>query len=213
MKIGVFGSGKVGAALGAWAARVGHTVAFSSRALEHADKAAIAAGAEAQSLQLSDLFAFADIVLLTFPDGEIADALKPVRTQLAGKILVDVTNPITPDHRDLTINHRDSGAETIARDNPAALLVKAFNATFAEVYQSQDPKRDGHRISIAFCGDDSESKARVRKLIEDFGFDAVDAGPLKNSRYLEPLSLLNIHLGRELGYGTSIGCSLLRSHL
>ncbi len=45
----------------------------------------------------------------------------------------------------------------------------------------------------------------------DLGFDAIDAGPLRNARYLEPLSLLNIHLGRVLDYGTRIGFSLLRS--
>ena len=213
MNIGILGSGKVGSALGAWAARVGHNVAFSSRTPEHADQAANAAGAGARSLQLSALVALSDIILLTLPFGEIGKAFEPVQARLAGKTLVDVTNPITPDHRDLTIGHRESGAETIARENPAAMIVKAFNAVFAEVYQSQDPKRNGHRISIVFCGDDANSKERVRTLIEDFGFDAVDAGPLKSSRYLEPLSLLNIHLGRELGYGTSIGFALLRSHI
>jgi predicted dinucleotide-binding enzyme len=48
-------------------------------------------------------------------------------------------------------------------------------------------------------------------MITKLGFDAVDAGPLANSRYLEPLSLLNIHLGRVLGFGTEMGFSLLRT--
>ncbi len=54
-------------------------------------------------------------------------------------------------------------------------------------------------ISIFYAGDDPQSKAAVCNLIVKLGFDAVDAGPLQNARYLEPLSLLNIHLGRVLG--------------
>jgi predicted dinucleotide-binding enzyme len=63
---------------------------------------------------------------------------------------------------------------------------------------------------IEASGDDPSSKENVRTLITRLGFDAVDAGPLSNARYLEPLSLLNIHLGRVLGFGTNIGFSLLR---
>ena len=69
----------------------------------------------------------------------------------------------------------------------------------------------GHAITIFYAGDDPLSKENVRALITRLGFDAVDAGPLRNARYLEPLSLLNIHLGRVLGFGTNIGFSLLRS--
>jgi 8-hydroxy-5-deazaflavin:NADPH oxidoreductase len=90
-------------------------------------------------------------------------------------------------------------------------VVKAFNAVFAEVYASQNPKIDGQTISIFFAGDDAEAKQKVGELIERLGFDAVDAGPLQNARYLEPLSLLNIHLGRVLGFGTQIGFALLRN--
>lgn len=65
-------------------------------------------------------------------------------------------------------------------------------------------------MTIFYAGDDLPSKERVRSLITDLGFDAIDAGPLRSARYLEPLSLLNIHLGPVLGYGTRIGFSLLR---
>jgi 8-hydroxy-5-deazaflavin:NADPH oxidoreductase len=89
-------------------------------------------------------------------------------------------------------------------------VIKAFNAVFAEVYVSQNPKIGGQTISIFFAGDDVESKEKVGELIDRLGFNAVDAGPLQNARYLEPLSLLNIHLGRVLGFGTRIGFGLLR---
>jgi predicted dinucleotide-binding enzyme len=127
------------------------------------------------------------------------------------KALVDVTNPITPDRRRLIVGHTTSGAEEIAREFPTANVVKAFNAVFAEVYQSQNAQIDGHAITVFFAGDSAGAKAQVRELIVRLGFDAVDAGPLENARYLEPLSMLNIQLGRFLGLGTQIGFGLLKT--
>jgi predicted dinucleotide-binding enzyme len=83
-------------------------------------------------------------------------------------------------------------------------VVKAFNAVFAEVYQSQNAQIAGHAITIFVAGDAPEAKGDVRDLILRMGFEAVDAGPLENARYLEPLSMLNIQLGRFLGLGTQI---------
>ena len=210
MQIGIIGSGRVGKGLGAWCAKIGFSVLFSSRNQTHAVEAAQMAGHGAKSATTAALVQEADTILLTLPFGESGNALDTVRDLLHGKTLVDVTNPISPDHRALTIGHTHSGAEAIARQFPTANVVKAFNAVFAEVYAAQKPQIDGRAITIFFAGDNLDAKADVRKLITKLGFDAVDAGPLANSRYLEPLSLLNIHLGRVLGFGTEIGFSLLR---
>jgi len=210
VKVGIIGSGKVGKALGAWAASVGFAVAFTSRTKEHAVEAAQNAGPGARSLDIATLIAESDLLLLTLPFGEIVNTLQPFADHLNAKTLIDVTNPITPDRRDLTIGHSNSGAEEIARHFPMTNVVKAFNAVFAEVYASQDPRIEGQPITMFYAGNDRQSKEHVRGLIMRLGFDAVDAGPLKNARYLEPLSLLNIHLGRVLGFGTHIGFSLLR---
>jgi hypothetical protein len=146
---------------------------------------------------------------LTVPYDEVGKVLEPVRAALSGKTLIDVTNPITRDRRRLVVGHTTSGAEEIARQFPTANVVKAFNAVFVEVYQSQNAQIDRHAITIFFAGDTAGAKAAVRELIVRLGFDAVDAGPLENARYLEPLSMLNIQLGRFLGLGTQIGFSLL----
>jgi predicted dinucleotide-binding enzyme len=211
MQIGIIGSGRVGRALGAWFAKAGFHPLFASRNQMHAMEAAQLAGHDAKPATIVELVRESDVILLTLPFGEIGNALATAREQLAGKTLVDVTNPISPDHRSLTIGHIYSGAEEIARQFPAARVVKAFNAVFAEVYAGQNPQIDGRTITIFFAGDNPHAKASVRELITGLGFDAVDAGPLANSRYLEPLSLLNIHLGRVLGFGTQIGFSLLRT--
>ncbi len=129
-------------------------------------------------------------MLLTVPYDEVGKVLAPVGADLAGKTLVDLTNPITSDRRRLIVGHTTSGAEEIAREFPTANVVKAFNAVFAEVYQSQNAQIDGHAITVFFAGDTAGAKAQVRELIVRLGFDAVDAGPLENARYLEPLSML-----------------------
>lgn len=210
MNLGIVGSGKVGGALGAWAAKTGYAVTFASRDENHARAAAQHAGHGAKALPLAALMDESELILLTLPYAEISTALLPERRRLAGKTLVDVTNPITADHRALAIGHTTSGAEEIAKQFPEARVVKAFNAVFAEVYASQNPTINTQTISIFFAGDNAESKELVEELIGRLGFDPVDAGPLQNARYLEPLSLLNIHLGRVLGFGTRIGFALLR---
>ena len=210
MKLGIIGSGKVGGALGAWAAKAGYQVIFTARDEQHAREAARRAGHGATALPLRDLIDESEMILLTLPYTEVKKALQPMQAHLARKIVVDVTNPITPDHKALLFGHNTSGAEEIAKQLDESDVVKAFNAVFAEVYASQNPKINGQTISIFFAGDDEEAKEKVGELIDKLGFDAVDAGPLQNARYLEPLSLLNIHLGRVLNYGTHIGFALQR---
>jgi predicted dinucleotide-binding enzyme len=211
MKLGIVGTGKVGSALGAWAAKAGYQVAFTARNESHARDAAQHAGHDAKALPLRELIDESQMILLTLPYAEVKKVLSPMRAHLGRKIIVDVTNPITPDHKALVLGHTTSGAEEIAKLSMDISVVKAFNAVFAEVYASQNPKIDGQTISIFFAGDDAEAKQKVGELIERLGFDAVDTGPLQNARYLEPLSLLNIHLGRVLGFGTQIGFALLRN--
>jgi 8-hydroxy-5-deazaflavin:NADPH oxidoreductase len=210
MRLGIIGSGKVGSALGAWGAKAGYRVAFTSRNEGHAREAAQHAGHDAKALPLRELIDESQLILLALPYAEVKKALGPMREHLGRKTIIDVTNPITPDHKSLLLGHTISGAEEIARLFLDANVVKAFNSVFSEVYASQNPKIGGQTVSIFFAGDDVEAKEKVGELIDRLGFDPVDAGPLHNARYLEPLSLLNVHLGRVLGFGSHIGFALLR---
>ncbi len=86
--------------------------------------------------------------------------------------------------------------------------MKAFNTVFA---QHMDKGRLGDQGLTAFvAGDDVGAKKTVLELARGIGFDAVDAGPLRNARLLEPLAFLNIQLGYVLGMGTQIGLAFLR---
>jgi predicted dinucleotide-binding enzyme len=63
---------------------------------------------------------------------------------------------------------------------------------------------------MLYCGDDAEAKSAVSRLVQETGFDPVDAGPLTAARYLEPLAMLVIHLGYGMGMGTGFGLGLIR---
>ena len=86
---------------------------------------------------------------------------------------------------------------------PDAKVVKAFNTVFAQVIAG-GPKLAGTTVPVYFAGDDAAAKETVKSLIQSAGFAPVDAGGLRNARYLEPLAGLNIYFGYGAGRGTAI---------
>jgi 8-hydroxy-5-deazaflavin:NADPH oxidoreductase len=126
---------------------------------------------------------------------------------LAGKVVIDATNPLTPDFS-LAVGHTDSAGETVARLAPAARVVKAFNTTgFNNMADSRYP---GGKLAMLVAGDDAEAKNIVLGLASDLGFDPVDAGPLAVSRYLESMAMVWIKLAITQGMGRDFGFALLR---
>ncbi len=210
MKLGIIGSGNIGKSVGAWASRLGYEVTFSAKNQKHAEDAARAAGRNSKAGTVREAVEKADLVLLAAPYTAMKGILTDLGPLVDGKILIDATNVLSPDFSGLTIGLTTSAAEEIQKLVPKAQVIKAFNAIFAQVLASQNPEKNGKRISVFYASDSSEAKAKVAELINKMGFDAVDAGPLKAARTLEPLALLMVSLGYGLGYGTSIGFSLLR---
>jgi predicted dinucleotide-binding enzyme len=133
------------------------------------------------------------------------DAVAALRSagDLKGKVIVDITNPLTADYMGLTLGHSTSAAEEIQKAFPDAKVVKAFNTVFAQVIAG-GAKLDGATVPVYFAGDDAAAKATVKALIESLAFAPVDAGGLRNARYLEPLAGLNIYFGYGAGRGTAI---------
>ncbi len=210
MKLGIIGSGNIGKSVGAWASRLGYEVTFSAKNQKHAEDAARAAGRNSKAGTVREVVEKADLVLLAAPYTAMKGILTDLGPLVDGKILIDATNVLSPDFSGLTIGLTTSAAEEIQKLVPKAQVVKAFNAIFAQVLASQNPEKNGKKISVFYASDNNEAKAKVAELINKMGFDAVDAGPLKAARTLEPLALLMVSLGYGLGYGTSIGFSLLR---
>ena len=139
-----------------------------------------------------------DLVALAVPWPHCLGVIAATRP-LRGKILIDCTNPETPDGRALEIGHTTSGAEQIARIAPEAYVVKAFNALYAEILDGDT--RFEATPSVLFCGDDPRARDCVAGVIASCGFDPVDAGPLVNARHLEPLAILTVQLVRVQGWG------------
>jgi predicted dinucleotide-binding enzyme len=152
----------------------------------------------------------AEIVLLAIPYNAVNEVLPQIKSLLKGKILIDVTNPLSEDYSSLKLGTTTSAAEEIAEMLPGTSVVKAFYTVFAQVYASQNPKIQEKTISVFYVGDDDEAMKKVGGLIKQMGFDAVNCGPLKSARNLEPMALMNITMGYALKNGTSIGFSFLR---
>jgi len=199
MKVALIGSGNMGSGLARKLSQAGHTLAITGRNAEKAIALAKDSGGTYQDKAVAD---GAEVVIVATPYGEAVSALRQAG-DLAGKVIVDITNPLTADFMDLSIGHSTSAAEEIQKAFPNARVVKAFNTIFSQLLAAGS-QLAGRTVPVYYAGDDARAKDRVKTLIESAGFQAVDAGLLKNARYLEPLAGLNIYFGYGAGRGTSI---------
>lgn len=202
MKIAIIGTGNVGAGLASVLAGTTHAITVTDRKGGTEAAARLAAqGHKVTAAELRPAVQAADVVILAVPYGAAAGLAEVA--DFAGKIVVDATNPLKDDFSGLTLGHETSAAEEIARALPGAKVVKAFNTIFAQVY-AQGLRFGETPVQTYVAADDADAKAAVIALAGDAGFDARDAGPLSNARYIEPLAYLNIQFGYMLGQGTQI---------
>lgn len=209
MKITVIGAGNMGSAFVKQLTRAGHRVSLTAR---DSGKAAQVAAANPGATVVVASRAAEDVDAIIVATG-YADAVAALRSigDLKGKVVIDITNPLTPDYMGLTLGHDTSAAEEIAKAIPGAEVVKAFNTVFAQVLAQGADFGDGRKVTVFVAGDSERGKHTARALAESMGFETVDAGSLKNARYLEPLAGLNIYLGYGAGLGTSIAPTWLRA--
>ena len=208
MKIGIIGSGNVGGTLGSRWAKNGHKVVFASRTpdSEEMKKRVAEAGPTASSATSKDAVAQSDTLLLATPWPATEQILKSLG-DLSGKILIDATNPLLPDLSGLEIGTTSSAGERVAQWAKDAKVVKAFNTVGYNIMAN--PKFEAGGVAMFYCGDDSSAKAAVKGLIGELGFVPLDAGPLTQSRLLEPFALLWISLAYQAGFGREIGFEFL----
>lgn len=202
MNITLIGTGNMGSALAKQLTRAGHAVRITARDLIKA-QALAAANPGAVAAAAAEALAGSDVVIVATGYADAVPALRSLGS-LAGKVVIDITNPLTADYMGLTLGYDTSAAEEIAKALPEAEVVKAFNTLFAQVLADGPQFADGQVAPAFFAGDSERAKQTAKALIESLGFTPVDAGPLKNARYLEPLAALNIYLGYGAGLGTSI---------
>jgi 8-hydroxy-5-deazaflavin:NADPH oxidoreductase len=203
MKVAIIGSGKMGSALARRVSASGHDVTIGSKNFEHAKEAARTIGARVQAMPLNNVAQGAEIIVAATPYDQQAEALRSAG-DLAGKNIIDISNPLKADMSGLAIGQTTSAAEEIAKTIAGAKVVKAFNTIFAHVLNEGADFGAGRRAAVFYAGDDERAKQSVRTLIESMGFEATDAGPLHNARYLEPMGMLNIWFGYMAKRGTAI---------
>ncbi len=206
MKVTVIGAGNMGSALTRQLALAGHQVRVTARDI---GKASALQQPGVSVVPAAEAAADADVVIVATGYGEAAAALASVGN-LAGKVVVDITNPLSADYMSLTVGHTTSAAEEIAKSVPDALIVKAFNTLFAQVLAAGADFGNGQKASTFVASDSERAKQTVTALAQSMGFDVIDAGGLKNARYLEPLAGLYIYLGYGAGLGTDIAPTWMR---
>ncbi|MGW7615205.1 NADPH-dependent F420 reductase [Streptomyces antimycoticus] len=146
-----------------------------------------------------------DIVILAVPYASAAPVVSQYGDALAGKVIVDITNPFNPTATGLDTPDGTSVAQQIAEAAPeSAHVVKAFNTIFGHVLAEDRP------LDVFMAGDDAQAKASVSAFIKSIGLRPLDTGDLKMAQWLEGAGLLMMGLGRYgVGnYGFSLGVSI-----
>jgi predicted dinucleotide-binding enzyme len=189
-KIAIIGKGNVGSALQRGLSKAGRDI----RTVGH-DAGEVRAAAD-----------WADVVILATPFAAMDEVVAELGGAIEGKPVVDVMNPVGQ-NRQLAVGFTTSAAEELQKKLPKAHVVKAFNTVFAK--HMDDGSVDGEQLSAFVAGDDPSAKRITIELAKSIGFDAVDAGPLMNARWLEALAFLNIQLGYAVKMGPEIGFKLV----
>lgn len=188
--ITIFGAGNIGSAVAGIAVKSGAAVQVIDR---NPDKAAAAADGVTAG-KFGDAAIAGDVVVLALPFPAYDEVVSAYADQLAGKTVVDVSNPIDFTTFDLALPEgAASAAEYLAGKLPQSKIVKAFNTTFAATLATG--VNDGAPTVVQLAGDDEDAKNAVKAFVEAAGLKTVDAGALKRAQYLEGYGALQIILG------------------
>jgi len=211
MRIGILGSGLMGAKLGTIFARAGHDVVFSyARSERKLKRLAREAKGNARAGTPAQAAADAEALLLAVHWSRVDDVLKQAGA-FSGQVIVTCSLPMSANDSRLVIAHTSSGAEALAKKVRGARVVSAFGTVPSEVlFDVFESRRKARRPSLVYCGDDATAKEITAQLIRDAGFDPVDAGPLRIARYLEPFTLLIGQLAYEGEGGPELAYRLER---
>jgi hypothetical protein len=210
MNVTIIGSGNMGRGIGTRAVAGGHSVTFVDSNLEVAEKAAadvkVSAkkGAKVSASSLGNAV-LGDVVVLAVWYGTNIEIAKQLGTKLAGKVVVDIANPLNATYDGLATAADSSSAEDLAKAIASgAKVVKAFNTTYAGTLLAGQVA--GQQLDVFIAGDDADAKAKVAQIVTDGGMRAVDVGPLSRARQIEGMQLL--HIVTQGTLGTNWGSAL-----
>jgi predicted dinucleotide-binding enzyme len=200
MRVAIIGAGTVGAALAKGLAGKGHHLTLGVRDLGKAEVRALAAATGAALASPVDAAAGAEVVVLALP-WRVAEGAVTALGDLSGKVVIDCMNPLgmIDGALGLVVGHRTSGGEILQGWVPEARVVKTLNQVGAEIMARNDHLP--HRPVQFVAGDDQAAKDMAMWLLADLGFEALDAGGLRQARILEPLALVWINQAVARGKG------------
>ncbi|MFG2560739.1 NADPH-dependent F420 reductase [Streptomyces sp. NPDC048496] len=205
MRIAIIGAGNVGSALAKAAVGAGHAVWVAATTKDKAAEVATATGARASGSNV-EAVADAEVVVLAVPGSVVATVAEELAPAVAGKVVVDATNPLNATFTDLDIEET-AAAQSVQRRLPDAAVVKALNTVFAGRLGS--PVEGGTKLDAYYAGDDADAKAVVAELLGSLGFRPIDAGGLRMARSLEEMAFLNISLNAGNNWPWQTGWALL----
>jgi predicted dinucleotide-binding enzyme len=208
MKVTIVGAGNMGRGIGTRFVAGGHEVEIVDRDPSDAGALAQALGGSASALDSGDPFDGEVVVFAVYYPG-IKDAVQQYADQIAGKVVVDITNPVDTETWDrLATAPGTSSAEEVAALVPEGTsVVKAFNTTFAPTLVAGEV--GGQPLDVLLAGDDEAAKQKVAQLVSDGGLRPLDVGALVRAQQLEQLGLLHISIQQPLGFGFASTVKLL----
>lgn len=210
MNATIIGSGNMGRGIGTRLVAGGHSVTFVDANPEVAEQTAVEVRASAKngatvstaSLGNTEL---GDVVVLAVWYGTNIEIAKQLGPKLAGKVVVDIANPLNSTYDGLATAPDSSSAEDLAKAIVSgAKVVKAFNTTYAGTLLAGEVA--GQPLDVFIASDDAEAKSKVAQLVRDGGMRPIDAGPLSRARQIEAMQFLHITLQNTLGtnWGSTI---------
>ena len=210
MKIAIIGAGAVGGSLGTAWARGGHDIVFGVRDVNKAALKTLCEDIGAGALPGPEAAAAGDIVVLALPWDGAETSIKALG-DLSGKTVIDCTNPLGFEDGALFLDrgYTTSGGEAVANWLQDANVVKGLNQVPAEM-MSDNARLSGQPVQF-IAGDDESAKATARALIEELGFEVLDAGTLVQSRILEPFGMVFINQALMRGMGRDWAFGVLRN--
>lgn len=209
----IIGTGNMARGIGTRLLAGGESVTFLGTSKEKADalanelRGSIEGGAAVKAGKSGDPID-GDIVILAVPYSAAGEIIKEYEGQFAGKVVVDISNPLNATYDDLATPAGSSAAEELARLAPQAKMVKAFNTTFARTLLAGHVA--GQSLDVFIAGDDPQARASISELARKGGLNPVEMGPIRMARQLEQMGFLGINLQQPLGLGFESGWKLLK---
>lgn len=210
MKIALIGHGHVGGALATRLSKLGHEVIIAARDPGAESVAALIAQAPTlTAAPIAEAVSAAELVFLATPFKANAEVLPPLAEALAGKVLVDCTNPVGPglSHG---LNSQGSGSASVQALVPKARVVKAFSIYGYENFEDSSFPAYQVKPVMMFCGDEAEAKAQLAGLVAELGFEPLDVGGLVQALHLEHMTLLWVRMVRMHGHSPHMAWAVLR---